>query len=507
MPLVYERATRSDANPSGVRGGKKAPNLIDAADPQVAAGFGPISRYAASRRALLGQADPKALDEAVAAVPDGFDWSYFQAAPEAQRCELLRGDEWVVLDGMNAEHARLASALPKAMAHAFLVPLSPQAAAAINAESVHSYVPVALVADGLHVDAQALLATVTWRGVVLLRSEEHLAELAITAGVALGGASLAWPAASELAALVHAVRAPAAQGEPAPVLDATASIAIGQGTGPVIPFDGEGKPIFPWAAEVSSRPTPQVLGEGEITVADDSGSTLTISAADRAGVASLLAPFALAAPRGSDAAKPGASGAAAAPAAEAQLATQTLSISHLSRALELGRAPYALAQAGQSQPAVAPEGAPFSRVPARPVSLPVGDRTVDLGVARAEAEAVSISRFFHELPREGRAKEPEPSLEPAAPRLGPRRIEGIPIVNHTFMHVAYAPWQHRPPRDSLTMIVKGSFSLVLGAPAMPCEESELCTGDVHRDDDLDGALLYPSDFLRHGADELELRPE
>jgi len=33
MPLVYERAARSDANPSGVRGGKKVLNLIDVADP------------------------------------------------------------------------------------------------------------------------------------------------------------------------------------------------------------------------------------------------------------------------------------------------------------------------------------------------------------------------------------------------------------------------------------------------------------------------------------------
>ena len=42
--------------------------------------------------------------EAVRAeIPDDFDWSYYQSAPLDQQIERLDGDEWILLQGLDAE--------------------------------------------------------------------------------------------------------------------------------------------------------------------------------------------------------------------------------------------------------------------------------------------------------------------------------------------------------------------------------------------------------------------
>jgi uncharacterized protein YjbI with pentapeptide repeats len=56
------------------------------------------------------------------------------------------------------------------------------------------------------------------------------------------------------------------------------------------------------------------------------------------------------------------------------------------------------------------------------------------------------------------------------------------------------PWQVRPPRDSRTIVVKGTFSIVPGEPAAIAPDQELPAGDIHFDDDSAAGLRYPSDF-------------
>ncbi|RLB64909.1 MAG: hypothetical protein DRI90_03410, partial [Deltaproteobacteria bacterium] len=175
MPLDYELAQRSDSNPNGVNPAKQAPNLVDEEQPDGAAGgFGPISRYAKLRRELLGGTDRKALEADIAEVPEGFDWAYFQSAPLAQQCDGLAGSEWVILDGLNAAKSRLASQLPEIRAEACVVALSPEGAESIAADLPLRFVPIPLVADGLHIDADAAEVTVTWRGNVVVSSKQHL---------------------------------------------------------------------------------------------------------------------------------------------------------------------------------------------------------------------------------------------------------------------------------------------------------------------------------------------
>ena len=113
MPIVYERAfggMEHPDNPLGVA----APSVVDPTDPKRPAGLGPIARSWPSRRRLLGATPRKALEGAVAEIPEGFDWSYFQAAPPDQRTAHLAGDEWIVMDGAHPTSPRVQMRLPRA---------------------------------------------------------------------------------------------------------------------------------------------------------------------------------------------------------------------------------------------------------------------------------------------------------------------------------------------------------------------------------------------------------
>lgn len=190
MPLTYERAFGGighDDNPVG-RGadGLGLPNLVHPNDPARSIGFGPISGYWKLRRQVLGSARRRDLERAVIELPDDFDGSYFQAAPIDQRIDFLRGDEWVVLDGMDRSRLRVQSRLPKARAVARALTQGP-------AE------PIDLVADTLAIDADAMVCAVVWRGA--LEVEERTAAGMVVAGSLLFGdqeaAAVPWSRAAD----------------------------------------------------------------------------------------------------------------------------------------------------------------------------------------------------------------------------------------------------------------------------------------------------------------------
>jgi hypothetical protein len=100
MPLVYERACAP------------RPNLFDPRAPGKPAGFGPIPPEWPDRARLLGATDRRVLDAPILDIPDVFDWSYFQVAPPDQQIDALRGDEWIVLDGLHPTLPRVQTRLP-----------------------------------------------------------------------------------------------------------------------------------------------------------------------------------------------------------------------------------------------------------------------------------------------------------------------------------------------------------------------------------------------------------
>ncbi len=182
MPLVYERAYGGPTSPENPAG-SAAPNLVDPVDARRLAGFGPIAGRWPARARLLGRVDPRALDAADLEVPEGIDWRWFHAAPLDQQVALLRGDEWIVLDGMHPTLPRVQTRLPSAVARARWQKRGPGGA--------DSMLPVELCADTLILDADRLLASIVWRGRFELARAE---DAQIVAGVELPGKPIAWPA-------------------------------------------------------------------------------------------------------------------------------------------------------------------------------------------------------------------------------------------------------------------------------------------------------------------------
>ncbi|MGK4001626.1 DUF2169 domain-containing protein [Sorangium sp. So ce1036] len=186
-PIVYERAVcRADRmdNPLGVAPGAGAPGVLDPAAPDRPAGFGPIARAWPARRRRLGPTPRKALEGPIAEIPDGFDWSYFQAAPPDQQTELLRGDEWIVLEGLSPGRPLLRMRLPAARGIACVHGLS--------AFGMPEGQPLDLRADTLRIDGDEQRCTLVFRGSFPVAGEAALAAVRIAAGVASAGTPLAW---------------------------------------------------------------------------------------------------------------------------------------------------------------------------------------------------------------------------------------------------------------------------------------------------------------------------
>jgi hypothetical protein len=220
IPLRYERAYGGllfEKNPLGIGAGRDAvalPNLVSPVDPTRVAGFGPISRYGAERRKLLGDAPKKRAEGAALEVPDSFAWDYFHSAPEDQRIPRLHGDEWLILDGMHPLRSRLQTQLPGLHATARVYPG--------GADPIRD---LELVADTLTIDADAETLSLVWRGAFPLRGgEADLPGLRVAVAFERPGAAIAWPTAAEIRA---------GSAAPAPLDDAAARPAGLHGTMPL----------------------------------------------------------------------------------------------------------------------------------------------------------------------------------------------------------------------------------------------------------------------------------
>ncbi len=142
-------------------------------------GMGPLSRHWPARTRLLGDLDPAALAGPVLAIPDAFDWSYFQAAPLDQRIELLHGDEWMGLGGVDPASPWTEARLPGALGVARLYS---------TAASLRQGRAVPLAADTLHVDVDQRCCSVVWRGSFPVSGEDAFPSLHVVAGLEMPGA-------------------------------------------------------------------------------------------------------------------------------------------------------------------------------------------------------------------------------------------------------------------------------------------------------------------------------
>ena len=188
MPIDYERAVGGrdgQENPLGVPPNAPA-NVIDPEHPGRPAGFGPIARAWPIRKRLLGKTPRKALEGPLPEIPANFDWSYFQAAPVDQRMDHLRGDEWILLEGLHPSLYEMRTRLPDLRGWARLYGL-----VAFGVAAGHG---VELAGDTLRIDGDTQTCTVVFRKQVELPNNESvLTAVRVVAGVVAEGDDVRWP--------------------------------------------------------------------------------------------------------------------------------------------------------------------------------------------------------------------------------------------------------------------------------------------------------------------------
>ncbi|WP_437483702.1 DUF2169 domain-containing protein [Sorangium sp. So ce1014] len=228
MPLVYERAQGGPGFPSNPVGlsaasdeahtdaldparvpGRTHPNLVHPGSPHRPAGFGPIAPHWPLRRRLFGGFEPRATprssaqhgapgaDPGVAGsagvlhLPDDFDFRAFNPAPFDQQIPFLQGDEWIVMDNLNAGRARIQTRLPSARARVR------RTRANVAGASGSQEIP--LSADMLLIDTDRQIVSVVWRGNFAVESHNVIQELRLLAGVETRTVTVPWPEPGELA--------------------------------------------------------------------------------------------------------------------------------------------------------------------------------------------------------------------------------------------------------------------------------------------------------------------
>ncbi|XXX80596.1 DUF2169 domain-containing protein [Sorangium sp. So ce134] len=475
LPIRYELAfggARCPENPVG-RGADPAdlrlPSILNPSAPDAPDGLGPIPIAWPQRRRALASWDPAKLLQAVPELPAAMDWGYFNAAPRDQQIPYLRGDEWILLEGLHPAAAQVRSRLPGLNARVLLraPPLLEPAG-----------VELTVRCDTLWIDADALRCTLTWRASVAV-AERALGAVergTLLIALALPGERVAWPAPE-----------PAAPSAP-PVGATTAPLPEGAmpraGGPPVLPFP---EPA-PSAARGMSPEEWAARGAG----ADVARAPLDLTETRP------LDPAVFAEAEIAAAARPGAEAPPERPSAPAPLAsapppvladTREFNLQDVLRGARQDDAPFRLAPPRSAERA---EGA----------SAPVA---VSLEALKQAFPAMAAHIAAHGGAPLPTATLPLPEPEPSrptgedlagSPDMPPpaRTTENVPILNVTPFATFTVPWQVRPPRDSLTLVVKGTFDLVPGAPAAIAPDQELPGGDVHVDDDPGKSLRYPSDF-------------
>lgn len=175
LPLTYGNAYGGEGferNPVG-RGYEKAflPNIepledriTSAGDRPEPSGYGPLNRQWPQRASKTGSYKGKWLKERWPFLPDDFDYTYFNAAPEDQQLrKYLRGDEELRFENLHPKHAVYKSALPGLRIRVFL-------SEKLKEGTKFREVPMNL--DTLFVDMDKETVVLVWRGNAPVRNDE-----------------------------------------------------------------------------------------------------------------------------------------------------------------------------------------------------------------------------------------------------------------------------------------------------------------------------------------------
>lgn len=172
VPSTIERASLLSSSASVV--------IVNPQRPSEASGLGAVEATL-----TLGELDG-ALE-----VPDGVAWAGLHRSREDQRMAFLLGDEWVVLDGMRPDRARLQSRLPGCAAQVRVYP---------PGRGARPQFTVAMCCDRLEIDAEGLRCALTWRGSFPVASVEAARSVTLLGAVEMPGQPSPWPDEGEVIA-------------------------------------------------------------------------------------------------------------------------------------------------------------------------------------------------------------------------------------------------------------------------------------------------------------------
>jgi hypothetical protein len=194
MRIGYERALGGldfPRNPIGVgadRDSTRRPNVVHPKGPKKkVAGYGPIPSRFLLRRQLRGDVKLERMVDGIVDYPDDFDWSYFQAAPRDQRLPRLKGDEWLMLEGMHQEHERIRARLPRVRGLCRIY----------SQKDVGAPTTVDLNATMLHVEPEDDRCSMVFRGSFPVVSELASEQLVIAGAVQCGDEPVRWPSSMQ----------------------------------------------------------------------------------------------------------------------------------------------------------------------------------------------------------------------------------------------------------------------------------------------------------------------
>jgi len=194
MPMGYERAFGGVEHPLNPIGRGYAPNLsllrtqrgpmpnIEyAAQPVCStraaltpANFGPMSLMHSPRRQACGSFDQKWLSNDFPGLPDDFEWSVYNLAPDDQQLsEKFQGNEHYRLEGMHPECPVIEGSLPARRVRAFV----------LNKDDVPTQArEVAMACDSLHFFPEEMLGLMIYRGQAVVSDSDALDVKAVMLG-------------------------------------------------------------------------------------------------------------------------------------------------------------------------------------------------------------------------------------------------------------------------------------------------------------------------------------
>lgn len=166
------------------------PSLVGVALPAGAAtyrgsvSFAPMAADWPQRQALLGERAASFAQQPIPTVDEAFDWTYFGSVPPEQTGPLLRGDEWLVLEGLSPRHPVLRTQLPGAWVSVRVsLPLADGGP-----------LPLVVRADMLRIDGERGQCSILWRGSFPVADETTIDQHSIWVTVGLPGeAQDVWP--------------------------------------------------------------------------------------------------------------------------------------------------------------------------------------------------------------------------------------------------------------------------------------------------------------------------